>query len=279
MLQDLLAKLDLSEDEIKTYVAVLEFNQTTVGNLAKKLGMPRSSLYGFLKKLRAGGLITQSVKSGIQTFSAEPPEKIDLLFQQKVEMLQGMRRAYQELLPELQKHRPSRFLTPKFQLYEGEEGVKHLLKDILLYRNIETQTFWPIRTMVDILSPEFLWYHNKERIRQNIYIRAIWPQAHKGMINIRQHPYLGVGEAFKREIRIAPEGINFSMGYWIYGNKAAFISSRKESFGFIIESAELTEMLLAQFEVMWGMSQPLVTTPEETEAFLQDLKNELPSRI
>lgn len=62
------------------------------------------------------------------------------------------------------------------------------------------------------------------------------------------------------------------MGYWIYGNKVAFISSRKESFGFIIESAELVEMLRTQFEVLWKTSKPIKVDPKDTNLFLQELE-------
>ena len=90
-------------------------------------------------------------------------------------------------------------------------------------------------------------------------------------MDIKKHPYLGTGEKFLREIRIAPKDIGFSMGYWIYGNKVAFISSKKEAFGFIIESKELAEMLSSQFEVMWKLSKPIVTKLSDTESFLEEI--------
>lgn len=141
---------------------------------------------------------------------------------------------------------------------------------MLLYDDIETQAFWPIKAMLDILSPDFFRYLNKERIKNHIYTRAIWPQSQ--VVDIKKHLYLGAGGEFQREIRIAPEGIDFSMGYWIYKDKAAFISSRKESFGFIIESRELVEMLLAQFEVIWKISKALKMESEDTASFLRELQ-------
>src|SRR6266480_95329 len=67
-------------------------------------------------------------------------------------------------------------LAKKLQLFEGQDGLKNILKDILLYSNMQTEAFWPQKKMVDILSPDFLRYHNKERIKNNLYIRPIWPQ-------------------------------------------------------------------------------------------------------
>jgi len=60
---------------------------------------------------------------------------------------------------------------------------------------------------------------------------------------------------FKRQARIAPAQIGFSLGYTIYGNTVRFLSSSKENFGFLVESNELAEMMKNQFEVMWGISK------------------------
>ncbi len=164
-----------------------------------------------------------------------------------------------------------KILTPKFQLFEGKENVKNVIKDTLLYRNIETESYWPIRTMLDILGVDFFRYFNKERLKKNIYLRAIWPENQK--VDIRKHPYLGVGEDFLREIRLAPKNIDFEMGYWIYGNKVSFISSRKESFGFIIESAEFAEMMRSQFYSIWKTSKAVKIDPKYTDKFLKEVND------
>ena len=104
-----------------------------------------------------------------------------------------------------------------------------------------------------------------------IYTTAIWPENQK--VDIKKHPYLGVGEEFLREIRIAPKKINFSMGYWIYENKVAFISSKKECFGFIIESKEFTEMMSSQHEAIWKISKTISVPEQYTKKFLNEIKN------
>ncbi len=267
MLTSLLSSLHFDEDEIKTYLFLLTHGPHSVGSLSKKIGFVRSSLYGFLQRLQEQGLITQSQKQRVKIFSAEPPEKINLLFDEKIEELQQKQTEYKKLLPELRASQPALLLNPKFQIFEGVEGLKYVLKDMLLYKDMETQAYWPIKKMVEILTSDFFRYHNKERIKNNLYTRAIWPQ--NEVLDLKKHPYLGVGKDFKREIRIAPKDINFTMGYWIYGNKVAFLSSRQESFGYIIESSELVEMLLTQFEVIWKMSKPLKSQPKYTDNFIK----------
>lgn len=269
-MQNVLTALGISEEETETYLSLLEAGESTASVLAKQLGIPRPSVYGFLKRLRDKGLVRESQKSGVARFAAENPEKINILFERQKESLAVAQEAYKKSLPELSTKHATKFINPRLQLFEGTEGLKKVLNDMLLYRDMETQAFWPIKKMIDVLGPDFFRYLNKERIKSNLYTRAIWPE--REVVDVKVHPYLGVGKEFKREIRIAPKEVNFSMGYWIYGHKAAFISSRKESFGFILESAEFVEMLLAQFEVLWRMSKPLKVSPADTKSFLEELE-------
>lgn len=269
MLHTSLKELGLDQEDTETYLYLLETGNVTAGKLAKKLGVPRSSLYGYLKKLVDKGLVVESQREGVKVFTAENPDKINQLFRERIERLQTEQQTYKTLLPDLRSKQPQKLLSPKLQMFEGSNGLQQVLKDMLLYSSMETQAFWPIAHMLDILSPDFFRYFNKERIKNNLYTRAVWPETQ--IIDIKDHPYLGSGNNFKREIRIAPKHIDISMGYWIYGNKVAFISSRKESFGFIIESQELVQTLQSQFELLWQVSQALNPDPKDSEEFLKNL--------
>lgn len=269
MLEKQLATLGFSDDEVKTYVQVLEAGSINVGSLSKKVGVPRPTLYYQLERLQERGLINQTLKRGVKTFFVESPQKINLLFQQHISDLQEQQQSFNALLPELEQKIAKRFLKPRFQLYEGLDGLEQVLLDVLLYPNTENLCFWPIKEMIDVLSPEFFHKHNKERIRINSSIRAMWPES--SIVDSAQHPALGSGEAFKRDIRIAPQNINFTMGYWIYGNKVAFLSSLKECFGFTIESAELVQMQTAQFEALWAISTPFNNENSQTKKFISDI--------
>lgn len=270
MLEKIFASLGLEAEEAKVYTFLLGIGPITAGAVARKMGIPRSSVYGFLKELKDNNLVVESLRSGVKMFSAEQPEKVNLLFRQKQEALAKNQELFKSLLPELKPKRAGKLIIPKIQLFEGTQGLQSALKDMLLYYDMETLAMWPIQTMVDILSPDFFRYLNKERIKNNLYTRAIWPQTKT--VNVADHPYLGSGEEFKREIRTAPSSMDFSMGYWIYGNRVVFISSRKESFGFIIESEELVEMMKSQFEIVWQVSEPIQVDPNETKAFLEELE-------
>src|ERR1051326_2842980 len=175
MIENILKTLNFDEDEIKTYLLLLELGAVTAGQLAKKLGVPRSSLYGFLKRLENHGLITESRKRGVKLFASEDPEKINLLFSQQIEALQKGQEDFKQVLPSL-KRSGEKFVNPKLQIFEEQEGLQQALKDMLLYYDLETLALWPQKKMVEMLSGEFFRYHNKERIKNRLSVRAIWPE-------------------------------------------------------------------------------------------------------
>lgn len=261
---------ELKEKELEAFLFLVENGPQSAGNLAKKTGISRPSLYGFMHRLQNLNLVILSQKNGVRVFTAQPKERIEQVIDTKIKDLEKGRESIGKLFVELA--RSGATVSPKFQLFEGKEGLKHVLQDMLLYRDIETKAYWPIKSMLEILSADFFRTLNKERIRRRLYTRAIWPE--NQTVDIKKYPYLGAGKGFYREIRIAPKQIAFSMGYWIYGNKVAFISSKKEAFGYIIESKELVEMLSSQFEVIWHMSKKLAGAEKEGKVFLEEMKRE-----
>lgn len=269
MLEDTFEYLGLGQNETETYLRLLETGPTTAGDLAKKIGVPRASLYGFLSKLTQKGLVRQSEKAGVKLWQAEAPERILKLLNHQHRQTENIISSFEGILSELRAKQILDYVAPKFSLFEGVDGVRRILEDVLLYRDIVTQCFWPASQMMDILGNEYMAEHNRRRIRQNLYIQSIWPA--NRTVDVSKHPFLGVGDAFRREIRIPPQGVDCSMGYWAYDNKVGFISSRKESFGFIVESVELRQLLKTQFDVLWSMSKPLSVDSKYTSKFLKEL--------
>ena len=72
-----------------------------------------------------------------------------------------------------------------------------------------------------------------------------------------------------RDLRFAPQGMVWNMSYWLYADKAAFISSQKEMFGFVITSAEFVELMREQFKIIWEISKLIKPQPQYTDQFLK----------
>jgi predicted transcriptional regulator len=271
MIETILETLGFKDEEIKTYLSLLDSGPRSGGDLAKITGIARPTIYGYLERLALGGLVSQSQRRGVKIFAAEPGEKIRLLYQRKIEDLKKKQKALDGVIPELEKRAGLSLFRPRMQFFEGQEGIQTLMQDTWQYENIESYTMWPIKSMRDIITPDFLYYHNKMRIRRKMFIKAIWQRDQALELAKNAPPDLGSDLRYMREIRLAPEQMKFKMGYWIYANKVAFISSRAESFGFLIESEELIQTLLAQHKMIWEISEPSNIRPKGEKAFFEEV--------
>lgn len=269
MINDIFEALGFKEEEVRTYLTLMDIGTSTGGEVSKKMGLPRPSVYGYLDRLIEGGLVTQSRRRGVKVFTPEPADRLRTLYSRKLNDLKQKENALDNIIPDLERKMGTRLFRPKFQIYEGRDGMEAALQDHLSHSDGEMLAFWSIRSAIEATSEDFFWFLNKERIRRNLYLKGIWPP--EQAVEVRRYPFMGVGNEFKREIRVAPEGIESSMGYWIYANKVLFASSRAESFCFIIESTELVQMMTNQHRVIWEMSTPLSVDKKDMQPFLNDL--------
>ncbi len=255
MLNQLLRDLDLNDTEARVYFHLLRHGGCTAGILAKKMGLVRPTLYNLLQAMSDKGVLVRTLKKGVRMFHAETPDNLEILFEKKICQLQKNKERFHAVLPQLKKMQGSSLLKPHMQLFEGKEGLQHIYNDVLLYHDIDTCTFWPAKSMIQVLPKDFLAYHTEQRLLRNIRIRGIWPPSEA--VDVRKYVYMSSGDAWLRYVRSAPEDVRFTMGIWIYADKVAFLSSIKESFGMLIESAELARVQQAQWNLLWKISRPL----------------------
>jgi len=130
-----------------------------------------------------------------------------------------------------------------------------MMKDLLLYRDITVRAFWPIKKNVGVIIPRILINFHKERAERNISLRVIWPATQ--ISALKENDFLSGSSNLKREARVAPKNVDFSLGYSIYKNTVRYISSSNENFGFLVESRELAEMMKTQYDFLWENSKPL----------------------
>ncbi len=260
-----LKEVGIPEMASRIYEQLLESGSVSARQLAEKLNVPRPSVYDNLKLLIKNGLVVEREEENKKIFGVDDIRNLSHLFQSKIELLKERESELKEFLSTLTKQ--ARSFEPKIKFYSGSEGIKQVLNNLLWYDNIETLTMWPISEIVDVLGKEYLADLNRRRIRQKISIRGIWPQ--DKTINFKDYPFLGVGRGHLRELCLAPKGMTWQMSYWQYADKVAFISSKKELFGFVIHSRDFVTLTKSQFEVIWKISKPIQPQPQYTDSFLE----------
>jgi len=251
--EKLLNLFNLRGIEIDLYSTLFYNGEMGASEIAKQINISRTAVYDLLQKLIAAGLIIETIKSGIKKFSVQPPEKLELLIAEKEKNLASAKDALSEMKKEFLTKRKN--LKPIIQIYEGKKELEQMMKDMLLYRDITVDVFWPADTVLKtVLSPEFMDNFHQERIARNINIRVIWPESE--VPSIKEFPFVETSNKYLREVHLASKEINFSFGYAIYGNTIRFISINKDYFGFLVENKEMAEMLKSHFDLIWKNSKP-----------------------
>jgi len=119
MLIPALQIIGLSEDEIKIYLELLESGQATAGELAKRLGIVRPTVYNYLQKMTDKGVVERSLKHGIRSFSAQSPDKLDRLFEAKQKEIEQQRNNFKIQIPQLMGKFGKKNTPPKIKIFEG----------------------------------------------------------------------------------------------------------------------------------------------------------------
>ncbi|MDB5183257.1 MAG: transcriptional regulator, TrmB [Candidatus Saccharibacteria bacterium] len=242
----LLSQLGLREAEAETYKALLELEAVSIRKVADVTGINRGTTYEIIKRLVTIGLANVRQSGQREYYSAESPEKIYHLIQEKRKDLWHAQQLAKEVIPELMAEKARPQGRPLVRYYEDDEGIVTILKDVL-------------QTCALMENPEYYVYSSRP-LRQYMYRK--FPQFTQRRIdegiNVK---VIAVGEggnkvdASERKWLPEPTKAGISSYVLIYGNKVANISISNDytPYGVVIEDAGVASMQRLLFEQLWGV--------------------------
>lgn len=239
-----LRRLDLSQPQQTIYLSLLTEGQATARILAARTSLTRPSVYDQLKALIVLNLVVELDIEGKAEFAAAEIKYLDALLADKIDRLEQSRAFLTEALPILSTSLHT--VTPKVRFFEGEEGVKQLLKDIMWHDNTTLQIIWPEKKMNQVFDSLFLAWFDERRLTRKLVAQTLWVTDVKKVVSTL---FLDKD----KDVRlILPKEKNISMATIIYDTKVAFISSHVEAYGFIVESVEFAQSEREKFAGLWG---------------------------
>jgi HTH-type transcriptional regulator, sugar sensing transcriptional regulator len=242
-----LKSIGLEEKEAKVYLSALELGPTNIQNLTKKSEIKRSTVYEMIKNLKNQGLITEATKGKRRIFIASNPENLKRNIKTKEQLLS-------EILPELKSINNTGFAKPKIMFYEGKEGIREIYRDTLESKNKMTLWISPIQSMLETIGEDFLNKYVEERTKRGIWVKSAYITSQR----VEDYKYLDptTFEKTLRKIKFTPKEIAIENTMCIYENKVAIMSSRKEGFGFVVESEDYAKTMKVFHELLWNISKP-----------------------
>src|SRR3989339_557166 len=131
MLTKFLKSIGLSEKEAQIYLSMLEIGSNGVSVIAKKSNLTRTTAYSVLETLQKKGFVTFYEKNKIKYYSAEQPEIIKYILNQKENECRKQEKEFQNLLPEFESLINKNQILPKVKFFEGLDGIIEIYEDTL----------------------------------------------------------------------------------------------------------------------------------------------------
>lgn len=223
--------LGLKSKDMDVYIALLRLGTAPLRRIAEEANLNRGTTYDALKRLIDVGLASYVDAKTHRYFTGEDPHKLRGLATRREVAIKEARLALDDVLPELSKIAGARKHRPVVRYFEGESGVREILRDVLeTAERAETKEYCvystqDVRGLIKKAWPNF----TRERIKRKIQVRAI--AIGEG----------GIEAALSERKWIAAEQSAGMTYIFVYEGKTAFVSldERDQLFGVIIEGEQI----------------------------------------
>ncbi|MEK7460679.1 MAG: helix-turn-helix domain-containing protein [Patescibacteria group bacterium] len=253
-LDALLRSLDLNDNQIRVYIALLQLGTADIQTVARKSAVKRTTAYSILDTLIQRGFVAFNQKGAHRQYFAEDPHKLPSLLQEQIRQIETRQQRIKTALPELASIYNAHGTKPKIRFYDGIEGIKQVFEETLqVPAGTETFAYSSAESIHEYLK-DYVPNYLARRIRAGITQRAL---AEDSPI-AREHLKNDVLE-LRQTILLPKELFPFSNEINIFGNKM-FIASYRDLLAVIIESEEITRTQRTIFELAWlGAQQVSIT--------------------
>ena len=261
-LSSILPLLEIGETEVRVYSALIELGRGDAARVAKRAGLPRTSTYSVLERLKNRGLVSEEKKAHGTNFIPSSPSAIVDLAEDRFRRSKKAVDAARELSKQLETTIGRDSLTlPKVRIFEGRKSVKQMLYDqqdawrqsILAYKT----------TWLGFQDDSFLLHYGQ-------WVRDYWskyknvPDRERDTVKIFSNA-TNFEEKFRREVepiagqrrqlRPLPAKFKFSGTVWANGEYLVALKTRSDPhYGVQIRDRVLTENVGRIFEFLWDIT-------------------------
>lgn len=239
-LEDSLTEYGLTPKQARVYIASLQLGVASVQAIAAAAKTERTNAYDAIEALISKGLMSASSVGKKRLYAAEAPAILKRLLEEKQSQLTS-------LLPELDSLYNVSENKPRIRYYPGLEGYKTVYDDTLTCRAKLLYGIYSVKDITDVLGVDYVNEIVERRVRAGITLRIV--RSHEKEMGIYPSNL-----AELREVKLAPEGMIFPIVTFVYDNKVIYLSSKKETFGLIMESADLAQAHKNYFDGLWQIS-------------------------
>ncbi|MFA5986651.1 MAG: helix-turn-helix domain-containing protein [Parcubacteria group bacterium] len=239
-----LRELGFNRNEAKTYVALTQLGESNATNIAKKAGLPRTTVISILQKLEGEKYISIHRYRGRSYFWIESPHMLKQAFMNRVKQADelGM------LLADLYRSESD---FPFAKIYDSKASIKSFIEKMILGMKKKSEIYTIENPHAGnyhkILSEEFFYAMLDLKKEKNIITKSL---VTAGSIKDIRPQKIERQTIILREM---PKDIAFKASFWIVGDTLVLFSG-KYPFIVAIDHRIITDSMKSIFNYFWNIS-------------------------
>ena len=232
----ILQNAGLTKVEAKIYSSLIDLGPSLAGQISRKSGIHRRSVYDAMERLIEKGLVSYISKNNRRYYEAANPERL-------LEIIKEKENALNAAIPDLIKR--FSFVKEKEEtlFYKGKEGLKTIFED-QINEGKDIFVFGGSANANEIVKYYFPHY-DRQRIKKKIKIKIIFDKEDKNKI----------GKIPLAEIRFLPKGYGGLTATNIYADKVAIILWSEQPLAILIKNREIAKSYKNYFDLLWRIAK------------------------
>ncbi len=239
-MEPVLIKAGLTSNESAIYLLLLKSEEAIASDIAKKTNISRPHVYDSINRLIEKGLVSYVIKNSKKYFRAANPEELINYMDEEKDKIENKKKDIRKILPDLEKIHKDKKAKTSVEVFEGKEGLKTVLMDIVNYGK-NFIAFGATHKFEEVL-PVFSKIFVKRREQKKIYGNILVVKGEKP-VKTRMNNY-----------RWIPKEYSMPSSTIIYGNKTATLLW-SGILGIVIDSKEVADSYRSYFKLLWKIGK------------------------
>jgi hypothetical protein len=191
------------------------------------------------------GLMSSFHKGKKQYFIAADPDRLIEVLEQEKDLVEKREKNLKKLLPQLQSINNKQKDRPVVKYYEGKEGIKTMVSEVLKAAKGEVDMAYSVDALNKLFTEEDKVEWRKIRIKRSLYTKAIYTYKDGVLQNIP-----------KSDSRKVPfEKFPITCDIAVYDEKVRIADLSNRLIGVIIEDKEIAKSMKAVLDLAWEAAE------------------------
>ena len=233
----ILENLGLTAVEIEVYLAIIDLGSCLAGEITRKTGIHRRTVYDAIERLVEKGVISYIKTNNRKYFEAYPPKKLLEIVREKESLINSA-------IPELQKRFEFSKEKKETLFFRGKQALKTIFDDqieegkevLVIASTIE------VNKILEYYFPKF----NLQRKEKNIKLKMLFSESLKGDKIIKRIPLAEIRYLPKHESNVSTN---------IYGNKISIVVWGENPTATLIKEKAIADAYKNYFGMLWQNSK------------------------